>query len=68
MDVLKVEEQEDGSAIMTVSLTGIEQDLLLKYAITNIFRDEMERTKNEQRTVGNIGKLQSEETLKSEDL
>ena len=68
MDVLKVEEQEDGSAIMTVSLTEIEQDFLLKYAITNIFKEEMERTNYEQRTVGNSGEVHSEETLKSEDL
>ena len=56
MDVLNIEEQEDGSAIVTVAMTEIEQKFLLEYAITNILREEIERMeRDEADLLGRLG-------------
>lgn len=67
MDVLKVEPQKDGSAIVTLEMTQHENDMLVEYAVLDILRKEIERKENEQGANGNKG-LPTEETLKSEDL
>ena len=68
MDVLSIEEQEDGSAIVTMNMTQQENDMLVEYAVVNLLKEHIERTKNEHRSNGDDGGLHSEETLKSEDL
>ena len=52
MDVLNIEEQEDGSAIVTVAMTESEQKFLLEYAITNILREEIERMEKDEADLG----------------
>jgi len=47
MEVLKITENEDGSATVDISLTEEENNLLLNYAINNILRDQIERMKKE---------------------
>ena len=47
MDVLSVEEQEDGSAIVTVEMSQFENDLLVEFAVRTILREYLERMKNE---------------------
>jgi len=68
MDVLSVEEQEDGSAIITLNMTEEENNILIQYAVVNILKEQIERMKNEHRSDGNGREVQSEETLKSKDL
>ena len=52
MDVLKIEEQEDGSAIVTLQMTQQENDLLIEYAVVDILRKAIEREEDEHRTSG----------------
>lgn len=67
MDVLSIEEQEDGSAIVTLNMTQQENDLLVEYAVVNLLREHIERVENEQGANGNRG-VPTTETLKCEDL
>lgn len=62
MDVLSIEEQEDGSAIVTLNMTQKENDLLVEYAVVNLLKEHIERMDNER------GEIQSEDSLKSKDL
>ena len=68
MDVLSIEEQDDGSAIVTLNMTQQENDMLIEYAVVDILKKQIERMSNEQGTSRDIGELHSNETLKSEDL
>ncbi len=68
MDVLNVEEQEDGSAIITMNMTEAENNLLIEYAVVDILKKQIERMNNEHRTDRNNGGVQSDETLESKDL
>jgi len=67
MEVLSIEEQKDGSAIVTLNMTEEENNLLVQYAVVNILKEEMEKV-NEQGTDGNRNGLQSEESLERKDL
>ena len=68
MDVLSVEEQDDGSAIVTLNMTQQENDILVEYAVVDILKKQFERMENEQGTSRDNGEIQSDETLESEDL
>ena len=68
MDILSVEEQEDGSAIITMNMTEVENNVLIKYAVVNILKEGIERMKNEQGTNRDGIELQSDETFKLKDL
>ena len=41
MEILKITDNNDGSATIEVEMTEEEQQLLLEYAITNILKDYM---------------------------
>jgi RNA polymerase-binding transcription factor DksA len=49
MDVLSIEEQEDGSAIVTMSMTELENNMLVEYAIVDILRKQIERMESENK-------------------
>ena len=68
MDVLSIEEQDDGSAIVTLNMTQQENDILVEYAVVDILKKQFERMENEQGTSRDNGEIQSDETLESEDL
>jgi hypothetical protein len=68
MDVLSVEEQEDGSAIVTLNMTQKENDILVEHAVIDILKKQIERMDNEHRTDRNNGGVQSDETLEFENL
>ncbi len=55
MDVLSVEEQEDGSAIVTLNMTEKENDMLVEHAVIDILKKQIERMDNEHRTDRNNG-------------
>ena len=61
MKILKIRDQDDGSCIMDCEFTEAEVDFFLNYAVNDILRKQIERMTNEQ------GKIQSNETLESED-
>lgn len=61
MEVLSVEEQEDGSAIVILDMTQQENDMLVEHAVLDILRKEMEKSNHEQGTSRNNGELQSKE-------
>jgi DNA recombination-dependent growth factor C len=50
MDVLNIEEQEDGSAIVTLNMTEKENDILVEHAVIDILKKQIERIENEQGT------------------
>ncbi len=52
MDVLSIEEQKDGSAIVTLNMTQQENDMLVEYAVIDILRKAIERHENEQGSNG----------------
>lgn len=52
MDVLSIEEQEDGSAIVTMEMTEEENNLLVEYAVVNLLREHIERIENEHGSDG----------------
>jgi len=47
MEILKVTENENGSATLDISLTEEENNMLLEYAITNILKEQIERMEKE---------------------
>jgi hypothetical protein len=47
MKVLKFDEQPDGSAIIEVEITEEENQFFIEYAVTNIIKEQIERTRNE---------------------
>ena len=47
MDVLSIEEQEDGSAILTLNMTEEENRLLVEHAVVDILGKQIERMENE---------------------
>ena len=47
MDVLSIEEQEDGSAILTLNMTEEENRLLVEHAVVDILGKQIERIENE---------------------
>ncbi len=51
MDVLNIEEQKDGSAIVTLNMTEEENNILIEYAVINILREQIKRMKNENKRV-----------------
>jgi len=67
MEVLNIEEQKDGSAIVEVVMSDEENNFLVEYAFVDILRKQIERIKDEHGTSRNDGELQSEETSESED-
>ena len=67
MEVLSIEEQEDGSAIVELNMTQEENDFLVEYAVIDILKKQIERTKDEHGASRNNGEIQSNETLESED-
>ena len=68
MDVLSIEEQEDGSAIVTLNMTKKENDILVEYAVIDILKKQLERIDNEQGTSGDNGEVQTDETFESKEL
>jgi len=52
MEVLKIEDQEDGSAIIHLEMTKEENDMLVEYAVVDLLRKEIERVENEHRSNG----------------
>ena len=60
MDVLSIEEQEDGSAIVTLNMTQKENDMLIEYAVIDILKKQIERMNNEQGTSWDNGEVQSD--------
>ena len=47
MEVLSIEEQEDGSAILTLNMTEEENRLLVEHAVVDILGKQIERIENE---------------------
>ena len=47
MDVLSIEDQEDGSAIITLNMTEEENNLLVQHAVIDILEKQIERMKDE---------------------
>ena len=47
MDVLKITEQPDGSALVDVEMSEEEQGMLLSYAVTNLLKEHIERIEHE---------------------
>jgi len=45
MEVLSIEEQEDGSAIINLEMTKEENDLLVEYAVVSLLKKEIEKHK-----------------------
>ena len=43
MKVLKIKENKDGSASVTISVTESEENALLKYALEKIIHDEIKK-------------------------
>jgi hypothetical protein len=43
MKVLKIKENKDGSASVTVSITKTEENFLLKFALEKIIHDEIKK-------------------------
>jgi len=68
MDVLSIEQQEDGSAIVTLDMTEEEQNNLIEYAVVDVLKKQIERINHEHGPDWNDREVQSDETLKSEDL
>jgi len=66
MDVLSIEEQDDGSAIVTLNMTEKENDMLVEYAVLNLLKEHIERIDNEQGT-DKDGELSLKESLKPKD-
>ena len=48
MQVLKVEEQNDGSAILEIEMTEKEKDFLINYAINDILRKQIDKMEEEE--------------------
>lgn len=47
MNVLKITDQPDGSAIIELEMTEEEHEMLLSYAVTNLLKEHIERMENE---------------------
>ena len=47
MEILSVKDQEDGSAIVELEMSKEENDFLVEYAIIDILKKQIERTKDE---------------------
>jgi len=47
MDVLSVTDQPDGSAVLEVTMTEEENNILIQYAVADILQKQIERIKNE---------------------
>ena len=47
MKILKIEDQEDGSAIVDIEITPEENNFFIEYAIVDILTKQMERNKDE---------------------
>jgi hypothetical protein len=47
MEVLDFNENEDGSATVTLNMTEEEQTILIQFAVTEMLKQEMERMKDE---------------------
>jgi ribosomal protein L25 (general stress protein Ctc) len=47
MDVLSIEEQKDGSAIVTLEMTEKENDMLVEHAVIDILKKQLEKIDNE---------------------
>ena len=45
MKVLKIRENKDGSASITISITKFEENFLLKFALEKIISDEIKKLK-----------------------
>jgi len=51
MEVLSIEDQEDGSAIIELNMTEEENNMLIQYAVVDILKKQIKRCsedKNEQ--------------------
>lgn len=62
MEVLKIEEQDDGSAIVTFNMSEEENNFLVEYAIVDILKKQIERCENEHRSDRDGGEVCSEKT------
>lgn len=49
MKVLKIKENKDGSASVTISVNESEEKMLLKYALEKIIHDEMKKLKRKKK-------------------
>ena len=47
MKILKIKDQEDGSAIVDIEITQEENNFFIEYAIVDILTKQMERNKDE---------------------
>jgi RNA polymerase-binding transcription factor DksA len=43
MEVISITDQEDGSAIVELSMTEAENNMLIEYAVVDILRKQMEK-------------------------
>lgn len=48
MDVLSVTDQPDGSAVLEVTMTEEENNILIQYAVADILQKQIERMKDEK--------------------
>ncbi len=65
MDVLKIEEQEDGSAIITLNMTQKENDMLVEHAVIDILKKQIERMDNKnKKECFDCGEEVNNETIK----
>jgi len=48
MEVLSIEEQKNGSAIITLSITQEENNMLVQYSVVDILQKQIEREKNNE--------------------
>lgn len=49
MEVINIEEQEDGSAIVTFNMTEEENNMLVGFAVNTILKEQIEKMEKEQK-------------------
>jgi len=65
MEVVSIEEQEDGSAIVTLNMTDEENNMLVGFAVNTILKDQIEKMEKEtKRICFDCGNEIDDETIK----
>lgn len=49
MEVISIEEQEDGSAIVNLNMTEEENNMLVGFAVNTILKDQIEKMEKENK-------------------
>lgn len=53
MEVINIEEQEDGSAIVTLNMTDEENNMLVGFAVNTILKEQIKKMEKENKSEKN---------------